>query len=246
MKCKFKKKTLCTCVYQHHPLLSVSVGTWPEKAWGRWWWPRSLCLRSSIRTLRYGWTLQNVWYMLLLSCPPYKHVLYFNGSHVLLIWNERLVLYSMNVMATLDYFLLDLGCRNNKNKTQTWLLCACFLPSDIKHWATFSNTVHHSLFLFLLTLTHLFLNCLVLCSCFTPQFCPHIFSSVHFPVCAEPLQPGKAEYPWPSPEGCSSGREPREGDGASVSNWSGRPATSRRQAHPGAAQERWHQGLQGN
>lgn len=58
--------------------------------------------------------------------------------------------------------------------------------------------------------------------------------------CAEPLQPGQAEYPWPSPEGCSSGREPREGDGASVSDRCGGPATSRRQAHAGAAQERWH------
>lgn len=58
--------------------------------------------------------------------------------------------------------------------------------------------------------------------------------------CAEPLQPGQAEYPWPNPEGCSSGREPREGDGASVSDRCGGPATSRRQAHAGAAQERWH------
>lgn len=71
-------------------------------------------------------------------------------------------------------------------------------------------------------------------------------SHFHLPLCAEPLQPGEAEYPWPSPEGCSRGREPREGDGASVSDRCRRPTTSRRQAHTGAAQERWHQGEQGN
>lgn len=85
------------------------------------------------------------------------------------------------------------------------------------------------------------LNSLLLCF-FTPSISP-IFL-LH--LCAEPLQSGEAEYPRPRPEGCSGRWEPWEGDGASVSDWCRRPATSRRQAHAGAAEERWHQGQQAN
>lgn len=53
--------------------------------------------------------------------------------------------------------------------------------------------------------------------------------------CAESLQSSETEYPRSNPEGRSSGGESRARDGASVSDWCGRPATSRRQAHAGAA-----------
>lgn len=59
---------------------------------------------------------------------------------------------------------------------------------------------------------------------------------------AEPLQPGQVEHPRPSAEGGGGGGEPREGDGAPLSDGRGGPAAGRRQAHPGTAQERWHQG----
>ena len=85
----------------------------------------------------------------------------------------------------------------------------------------------------------------------TPMFllfslwCPtDSFALVVSPLffCAESLQPGQAQHPWPKPEGGSGGGESGEGDGASVSDRCGRPAAGRRQAHAGAAQERWHQG----
>lgn len=80
---------------------------------------------------------------------------------------------------------------------------------------------------------------------FLIRFCSHsVFFTPHnlneSNLISGKVHPGQAECPWPLPEGGHSDRESGDGDGASVSDWGWRPASDRRQAHPGDPPQRRH------